>query len=151
VTHVGGQTAQILAGHFGPLDALINADRTELEQIDQVGPKMAESIYDYFHNEKNLAVINQFLDAGVKPQPPQQGAAKQGPLVGKTVVVTGMLKNYTRQSIKEAIVAAGGKPSSSVSKNTDLVLAGESPGSKLAKAEHLGVKVISEEQFEEML
>ena len=146
IRHVGGQSAQILAEHFGSLDALMAADKEVLESIDQIGPKMAQSIYEYFRDEKNRAVIDSLLTEGVKPEQPKV-KKRVGNLAGKTIVVTGSLKNFTRQQAEQAIRDAGGKPSSSVSKKTDFVLAGEDPGSKLDKARKLGVRVISEKQF----
>jgi DNA ligase (NAD+) len=150
IRHVGGQSAQILAEYFGSLDELMAADKDALEAIDQIGPAMAESVYEYFRDEKNRAVIDGLLAESVKPK---QARVKKrgGKLAGKTVVVTGTLKNFTRQQAEQAIRDAGGKPSSSVSKKTVFLLAGEEPGSKLAKAQKLGVKVISEKQFLAML
>jgi DNA ligase (NAD+) len=149
IRHVGGQSAQILAEHFGSLDALMNADKEALEAIDQIGPTMAESVYEYFRDKKNQTVINGLLAAGVKPERPR--AKRSDKLAGKTIVVTGTLKNFTRQQIEQTIRQAGGKASSSVSKKTDFVLAGEEPGSKLDKARQLGVRVIDEKKFLEML
>jgi len=149
VRHIGGQSAQILAEHFGSLDAILAADEETLEAIDQIGPTMAESVYEYFRNEKNRAVIDELLAAGVKPKRPK--TKRTDKLAGKTVVVTGTLENFSRQQAEYAIRQAGGKISSSVSKKTDFVLAGENAGSKLDKALKLGVKVINEKQFLEML
>jgi DNA ligase (NAD+) len=150
IRHIGGQTAQVLAEHFGSLDALMKASQTELDVIEQVGEKVAESVYEFFHNNKNIFVIEELLAAGVKPELPKKAKAK-GKLAGKTIVVTGTLENFSREQIKEAISNAGGKATSSVSKNTDFVLAGENPGSKIDKARHLGIKVISEKEFMGML
>jgi DNA ligase (NAD+) len=148
IRHVGGQSAQILADHFGSLEALMAAEQQEMEDIDQIGPTMAGSIYDYFRNEKNRAVVEELLANGVSPKKP--AAERSDKLAGKTIVATGTLENFTREQIKEAIVQAGGKASSSVSKKTDFVLAGKNAGSKLTKAEKLGVKVISEQEFMRM-
>ncbi|MGA2070406.1 MAG: NAD-dependent DNA ligase LigA [Sedimentisphaerales bacterium] len=150
IRHIGVQTAQDLAGHFGSLESLMKATADELDAIEQVGEKLAEEIYEYFHNERNIAIINELLSAGVKPELPQKKKA-EGKLAGKTIVVTGTLQNFSRQQIEEAIRNAGAKVSSSVSKNTDFVLAGDNPGSKLDKARQLGVKIISEKEFVEML
>ena len=150
IRHIGSQTAQILVEHFGSLDALMNATQPELDAIEQVGEKVAESIYEYFHNDRNIAVIKELLSAGVKPELPRKAKAR-GKLAGKTIVVTGTLQNFSRQQIEEAIRNAGAKASSSVSKTADFVLAGENPGSKLVKARKLGVKVITEKEFVEML
>jgi DNA ligase (NAD+) len=150
IRHIGGQSAQILADYFGSLDALMAADVEKLQTIDQIGPKVAESIYEYFRNERNIAVIKELLAASVKLEPPQKVKAK-GKLVGRTIVVTGELENFTRQQAEQAIRDAGGKASSSVSKKTDFVLAGRDAGSKLDKALKLGVKVISEQEFLKIL
>ncbi len=149
IRHIGGQSAQILAEYFGSLDALMSAGQQELADIDQIGPTMAESVYEYFRDTRNQAVIEQLLAAGVAPQQPR--ARRSSKLAGKTIVVTGSLENFTRQQIEQAIRQAGAKSSSSVSKKTDFVLAGENPGSKLDKARKLGVEVINEKQFMELL
>ncbi len=151
IRHIGGQSAQILAEHFGSLKALMAADEETLEAIDQIGPKMAESVYGYFRNAKNLAVIKEMRDAGVKPKRPKTVSKAAGKLAGKTIIVTGTLENFTRQQAEYAIRQAGGKPSSSVSKRTDFVLAGKNAGSKLDKAQKLGVEVINEKQFLKMI
>jgi len=150
IRHIGGQSAQILAEHFGSLEALRNADKEALETIDQIGPSMAESVYEYFRNQQNRAVIDELLAAGVKTERPKK-VKVTGKLAGKTVVVTGALEKFARRQVEQAIKQAGGKPSSSVSKKTDFVLAGKEPGSKLEKALQLGIKVINEKQFLEML
>ncbi|MBW8001374.1 MAG: NAD-dependent DNA ligase LigA [Planctomycetes bacterium] len=149
IRHIGGQSAQILADEFGSLKSLMAAEQKKLADIDQIGPTMAESVYKYFRDEKNRKVIDELLSAGVKPAKP--AVKKTSKLTGKTIVVTGTLENFDRQQIKEAITQAGGKVSSSVSKKTDFVLAGEKPGSKVAKAEKLGVEVINEKQFTDMI
>ncbi len=149
IRHIGGQSAQILAEHFGSLDALMSADMETLEAIDQIGPTMAESVYEYFRKPNNKAVIDELLAAGVRPKQPRMRRSDK--LMGKTIVVTGTLDNFTRQQAEQAIRQAGGKASSSVSKKTDFVLAGREAGSKLDKAQKLGVKVINEKQFLEML
>jgi len=149
IRHIGGQSAQILAEHFGSLDKLMDAKQEELADIDQIGPTMAESIFKYFRDSKNKFVIDELLTEGMKPE--QSKGQRSDQLTGKTIVVTGALENFTRQQIAQAIREAGGKSSSSVSKKTDFVLAGNNPGSKLDKAKNLGVKVIDEKQFMELL
>jgi DNA ligase (NAD+) len=149
IRHIGGQSAQILAEYFGSLEALISADQEQLAEIDQIGPIMAKSVYEYFHDPKNISVINQFLSAGVKLQKPT--ARRSDKMAGKTVVITGTLENFMRQQAEQAVKQAGGKISSSVSKKTDFVLAGENPGSKLDKAHQFGIKIIKEEDFIKML
>jgi DNA ligase (NAD+) len=145
IRNVGGQSAQILADEFGSLDALMNASIEQLTAIDQIGPVMAESIYDHLHEETNIKVINEMLAAGVKPAPPKQKASNV--LVGMTIVVTGTLKNFTRQQIEQMVKDHGGKTASSVSKKTAFVVAGENAGSKLDKAQQLGIEVIDEAEF----
>jgi DNA ligase (NAD+) len=109
---------------------------------------MAESISDYFKEPRNKKIVNQLLDAGVKPKAQKTSGKK---LDGKTFVLTGTLPNYKRSDVEKMIRQAGGKTSSSVSKNTDYVIAGADPGSKLDKANKLGVKTLNEKQFLEML
>ena len=149
IRHIGGQSAQILAEHFGSLDALMAADQQALEAIDQIGPTMAESVYEYFHGTKNRTVIKELLAGGVKPGRPKTKRTDR--LAGKTIVVTGTLEKFTRQQAEYAIRQAGGRPSGSVSSKTDFVLAGKEQGSKLDKALKLGVKVINEKQFFKMI
>jgi DNA ligase (NAD+) len=128
----------------------MNAERAELESIDQIGPVMGRSIYEYFRHVRHRAVIDDLLAAGVRPESPapKQGAGK---LEGRTIVVTGTLKHFTRRQVQQAIQKVGGKATSSVSKKTDFLLAGEDPGSKLATARKLGVVVVDEKQFLEMI
>jgi len=129
---------------------LMNAGKDDLEAVDQIGPVMAESMYRYFRDARHRGVVDALLAAGVEPQAATP-AKVAGKLEGKTIVVTGTLENFTRQQIQQAIQVAGGKASSSVSKKTDFVLAGKDPGSKLEKARSLGVEVIDEEEFLQML
>lgn len=150
IRHIGGQSADILAEHFGSLDALMAADVEALQTVEQIGPKIAESVYEYFRNPANRAVIEGLLTAGVRPEQPKK-VRRAGQLAGKTIVVTGTLEKFTRPQIEQAIKQAGGKPASSVSKKTDFVLAGKEPGSKLDRARQLGVKVIDEKQFQEII
>ena len=151
IRHIGGQSAQILAGHFGSLGAIMQASEEELADIDQIGPTMAKSIREYFGDAKNRAVIGELLDAGVGPEPPSKSGKSKGKLAGKTVVVTGTLENFSRAEAEQAVREAGGKASGSVSKKTDFVLAGENPGSKLDKAQKLDVRVIDEREFVRMI
>jgi len=150
IRHIGGQSAEILAEHFGSLDVLMNAGEDELSSVDQIGPTMAKSVYEYFHNPRNRAVIEKLLAAGVQPQAPAK-AHGWDKLTGKTIVVTGTLEHLTRQQAEQAIRDAGGKAAGSVSKKTDFVVAGKEAGNKLDKALQLGVKVIDEKQFMQML
>jgi len=149
IRHIGGRSAQILAEHFGSLNAMMTAGEDELAEIDQIGPTMAKSIYEYFRDPENHSVIDQLLDAGVKPEKPE--TRRTDKLTGKIFVVTGTLDNLSRQQAQQAIRLAGGKSLGSVSKKTDFVLAGENPGSKLDKARKLGIEVIDEKRFLKMM
>ena len=149
IRHVGSASSEILAEEFNSLEAIKNADLETLKNIDQIGPIMAQSVFDYFHNEKNLVVIDKLLKAGVNPA--AAAKKKSQVLAGKTIVITGTLKNFSRSEIEQAIKDNGGKISSSVSKKTDFLLIGENPGSKFDKAQKLGIKVVSEEEFIEMI
>jgi DNA ligase (NAD+) len=150
IRHVGGQSAQVLADHFGSLDALMQAGLDEIDSIEQIGPVMAESIYSYFRDPNHVKVIKDLLAAGVRPQAPAK-TKRAGVLSGQTIVVTGTLEHFSRQQAEQAIKDAGGKATGSVSKNTDFLVAGSDPGSKLDKARQLGVKVVDEEQFRRIL
>ena len=150
IPNIGTKTARDLAARYGDIHALRAAGREELTQMDDVGEIVADSIVGFFEDENNLRLVDALLGAGVNPQPPEQIAAG-GVLEGKTVVVTGTLSRMSRAEAEEAIRRAGGKAGSSVSKKTSLVVAGESAGSKLAKANSLGVPVIGEAEFLELL
>ena len=145
IRNVGGQSAQILAEEFGTLEKLMVATVEELTSVDQIGPVMAESIYKYLHDADNVKLIEDMLGAGVTPAAPKDKASNV--LEGMTIVITGTLKNFTRQQIEQLVKDHGGKIASSVSKKTALPVAGENAGSKLEKAQKFGVEVISEDQF----
>ncbi|MFA5142727.1 MAG: NAD-dependent DNA ligase LigA [Candidatus Omnitrophota bacterium] len=151
VRHVGERTAWVLADHFGSIEKLQNASPEELANVPEMGPVMAESVYNFFQSKENLKILKKLKDAGLKMI--QSPARKRfaGPFTGKTVVVTGTLRSFSRSGAEEAVRLAGGNPSSSVSKNTDFVVAGGEPGSKLDKARALGVRVIGEEEFKKLL
>ncbi len=151
IRNVGEATAKDLARHFGSLDALMAADEGALLEVPDVGPVVAASIRGFFAEAHNRAVIRALRRAGVRwPEGPTR-AAGAGALAGKTFVLTGTLPNLTRDEARELIEARGGKVSGSVSKKTDYVVAGADPGSKLAKAEALGVAVIDEGQLRRLL
>ena len=139
-----------LAEKYGSIDALRNAGRDALVQMEDVGEIVADSIAGFFEDENNLRLISALLEAGVNPRAPE-GIAAGGAFEGKTVVVTGTLSQMSRAEAEAAIRNAGGKAAGSVSKKTSLVVAGENAGSKLAKANSLGVTVIGEEEFIKML
>lgn len=150
ISNVGKKTAKDLAQTFHTYERLKNATMEELVAIRDVGEVVARDIVDFFHNENYMRVVQELFDAGVQPGE-DAGAAPGGKFEGKTFVLTGTLTQYTRKQAQELIENLGGKTSSSVSKKTDYVLAGGEAGGKLRKAQELGVTVISEDEFKEML
>ncbi|HPU03944.1 MAG TPA: NAD-dependent DNA ligase LigA [Rhodoglobus sp.] len=152
IRHVGPVAARALASYFGSLDAIRSATRDELAAVEGVGGIIADAVLDWFEVDWHRDIIQRWADAGVQfatPGHPGPGAALavDGPLAGLTVVATGSLDGFTREGAVEAIIAAGGKSASSVSKKTDFVAAGPGAGSKLTKAEELGVRIIDAQQF----
>jgi len=150
IRHVGPTAAQALANTFGDMHAIAKASAEELANIDGVGETIAQSITEWFAVDWHREIIKKWEKAGVLMQA-QASADVPQTLAGLTFVVTGGLEKFTRDSIAETITAHGGKPASSVSKKTDYVLVGTDPGSKLAKAQELGVTVIDEARFLELL
>ena len=150
IPFVGERTAQFLAEHFGSLDALRQADEAQLMQAEEVGPKIAQSILRWFAEERNWAVIERLRAAGLVFTH-QKIDRSGGPLVGLTFVLTGTLPTLSREAAKEMIESAGGKVSGSVSKKTSYLVAGEEAGSKLEKANELGIKILSEADLLPML
>lgn len=161
IRHVGEHVARVLAGSLGlRLLGLSSAGQTkpdwsllpsreELENIREVGPQIAESVAIFFDNPENRRTIQRLLEAGVRPQAPARAAAQ--PLAGKTFVFTGGLERHTRAAAKEMVERRGGRVASSVSRATDYVVVGAEPGSKLEQARRLGVKILSEDDFERLL
>ncbi|MEE9276056.1 MAG: NAD-dependent DNA ligase LigA [bacterium] len=152
IRHVGEHLAEVLADRFGGVDALAEAGREALEEVPEVGPQVAESVSSFFADYRT--VVDNLLAAGVRPAAPERPSSPEGgaaPFAGKTFVLTGTLSARPRSAAKAAIEALGGRVSGSLSKKTDFVVAGESPGSKLAKAESLGVAVLDEAAFEKAL
>jgi DNA ligase (NAD+) len=150
IRHVGPTAAQALASNFGSMKAISDATAEELAKIDGVGETIAQSITDWFAIDWHRAIVSKWEKAGVI-MVAQAAAQLPQTLLGLTFVVTGGLESFTRDSIAETIVAHGGKAASSVSKKTDYVLVGSDPGSKLAKATELGVPVIDETRFKQIL
>ena len=146
IPNVGVKTARDLAERFGSVEALRSAGRDELVAMDDVGEIVADSILGFFADPANARLVDALLAAGVRPEAPK-ARAEGGAFEGMTVVVTGTLEQLSRAQAEEAIRAAGGKAAGSVSKKTSLVVAGEAAGSKLTKAQALGVPVIGEEEF----
>ena len=152
IRHVGERTAQILARHFGSIERLEHASPEELEQVHEIGPKLAESIYQFLRQPENRALIERLRNAGL----PMKSDAVEEPqraqvFAGKTFVLTGTLDTMTREEATALIAERGGRVTSSVSKKTDFVLAGRDAGSKLQKAQDLGVRILDEREFSAML
>ena len=170
IRHVGAETADILAKHFQNVDAIMQADVAEVEQIDMIGPIMAESICEFFSSEHGKKIIADLQSVGVSMVVTGRGVRQsqatnrnenddatadaetfEPVFAGKTLVVTGKLVRFKRDEIEQMIKDCGGRAASSVSKKTDFLVAGDDAGSKLAKANELGVQVLSEEEFLDML
>ena len=149
IRFVGERTAQLLAGHFGSIDVIIQASPEELEQVNEVGPKVAQAIVEFFAEEKNRELVRQLQHAGLVMTAEKRVTGTK--LGGLTFVLTGTLRTMTREAAKEMIEGAGGKVSGSVSKKTNYVVAGEEAGSKLDKARELGVAVLDEDSLKELL
>ena len=150
IRNVGQSTARELMGHFDTLEDLAAADVETLSAIQDIGPTTAKYIFAFFRNEENRFILRKLKEAGVNMTMTRTAPASDV-LAGKTAVVTGTLSRYGRKEMEELIVSHGGKASSSVSKRTSFVIAGENAGSKLEKARSLGIPVLTEEEFEEMI
>lgn len=150
IREVGHVSAQLLASHYRTIDALIHADEDDLQHIDGIGPVMASYIAHFFNDPENLSVIDALKAAGIHWDTPSAPQA-DGILTGKTIVITGTLPTYSRDEAKAHIENLGGKVSSSISAKTDYLLAGEKAGSKLAKAQNLGIHIIDEAQLNQWL
>lgn len=149
IKNVGKETAGVLAQEFGTLENLMNASVEDLSKVDGVGEIIAQDIYDFFRKPENIEMINELKSLGVEPAPPVENISDE--FKGKTFVLTGTLQSMTRDEASEKIKQMGGKTSSSVSKNTSFVVAGENAGSKLDKAQKLGVIILTENDFLNMI
>ncbi|HWG38142.1 MAG TPA: NAD-dependent DNA ligase LigA [Terriglobales bacterium] len=151
IRHVGERTAQDLARHFGSLDALIAASPGELEQVEEVGPRVSSAIRAFFDEAANRALVQRLQRQGMDPH--EEAAAPTTPqtLAGKKIVLTGTLERHSREEMKAKIEAAGGKVAGAVSAKTDFVVAGAEAGSKLEKAQALGITVLDEAAIEALL
>jgi DNA ligase (NAD+) len=151
IRHVGERGAQALAGAFGTMDALLDASEDQLRAVSDIGPVVAAAVHDYFAQPSNRKLIAELKDLGLKMAAPLTSAGAPGPLSGKTFVLTGTLNTMSREQATEAIQSLGGKVTGSVSKKTDHVVAGADPGTKLAKAEALGISVLDEAAFRKLV
>jgi DNA ligase (NAD+) len=151
IRHVGFEIAGILAKHFRSIDALAAAEQVDLEEIPAVGPRIAESAYQWFRDEANLRVLEKLRKAGVRMAEEAAPAPPTGPLAGQSFVITGTLASMPRSQAEELIQALGGATSDSVTRKTDYLVVGEAPGSKLQKAQRYGTKLLTEEELMDLL
>ena len=147
IPHVGTHVAQVLARAFGSTRALVEASVEQIDDVPEIGPEIARSVHGWFHDPENLALLEKLAASGVRVADEASERTGPRPLEGRTIVLTGGLESISRDEATELAQAAGARVASSVSKKTDFVVAGESPGSKLARAEQLGVEVIDEAAF----
>ncbi len=151
IRHVGEETAIRLAKHFQSLDAIIHVGQEELEQVSDVGPRVAESIVEYFSHKENQKLLQDLLKNGVTIVSQRTTQKKDTPISGKTFVFTGGMEEFTRDGAKDLVREMGGEISESVSKKTDYVVVGSDPGSKYEKAKKLGVTVLTEGEFKKLV
>ena len=151
IPDVGGVTAGVLAREFGTIDRLLAATIDELQDVDGIGPDRAESIAEWFADTQNRALVEELRELGFHLEAGEEERPVEGPLTGKSYVITGTLESYTRDEARAALEALGAKVADSVSKKTAGVIAGESPGSKLQKAEKAGVPVLTEKDLAALL
>ncbi len=149
IRYVGAGVAKRLAKEFKKIDNIIDASKEEIELVPEIGPNIAESIKQYFQHKKNIDNINELKEAGLKFETENNNLGNS--LEGLTFVITGTLNKYSREKAKEEIEKRGGKVTSSISKKTNFLVVGENAGSKLEKAEKLGVKILKENDFDELL
>jgi DNA ligase (NAD+) len=150
IRHVGESVARDLARYFGTLQHLREASLEQLIEVEGIGEVVAQSVHRFFREPRNVQILDRLLTAGVAPAP-EEARSTEGPFAGKTVVFTGNLESLTRDEAKELVRRMGGKATGSVSKKTDLVVAGPGAGSKLAKAQKLGIETLDEEGFLQLL
>jgi DNA ligase (NAD+) len=150
ILHVGEHVAEVLASAFGSLEAIMEASVEKLQQVHEIGPQIAQSVHDFFADERNRRIVKALLERGIRFEERAAPGVEQT-LAGKKFVLTGTLEGFTREEATAQIEARGGRVTSSVSKNTDFVVAGADPGSKLEKARQLGIPILNEEQFRALL
>jgi DNA ligase (NAD+) len=150
ISFVGERTAELMAEECGSIDAIATAGLEELQEAQEVGPKVAESVFQFFREPRNQELVDRLRAAGLQFEH-SSSRPKAGPLKGLTFVLTGTLPSLSREEAKRLIESAGGKVSGSVSKKTNYVVAGEDAGSKLPKARELGVQILNEAQLMELI
>jgi DNA ligase (NAD+) len=151
IRHIGARTAAVLAQAFGSLEKLQQASEEELAQVPGVGPVAARSLYQFLHSAAGRRTLNELAQAGVRLTEPHAPAAKAGPLAGKTFVFTGSLTHYSRREAEQLVTALGGRVAHQVSARTDYVVVGDQPGRKLDQARRLGLRLLSEKEFQRLL
>jgi len=151
IRYVGDHVAEILAAHYRSLESLSRASQEELMGVPEIGPRIAESVANFFTQEENQRVIERLGQAGVRTTDLRPGTAGPSPLRGKIFVLTGAMEGFSREEAKEAILKKGGKVTSSVSPHTDFLVLGKDPGSKLEEAKRLGIKTLNEGEFQALL
>jgi DNA ligase (NAD+) len=151
IPDVGWVTAQNLVRHFGTIDRLAGASQEDIQEVEGIGPDRAESIAEWFSDEDNLRLVEELKGVGLRFEAGAEERPVEGPLTGSTYVITGTLESFSRDDARKALEAKGAKVADSVSKKTTGVIAGENPGSKLAKAEQLGVPVLDEKALKKLL
>ncbi len=149
IRHVGSRVAQVLAKNYSNISTLIGAKKEELSKINEIGPKIAQSIVTYFKQEQNLKIIDKLREVGVNLESQTQSIDKT--LEGKKFVLTGALQQFTRKEAKGEITKLGGRVTGSVSGKTDYLVVGKNPGSKYDKAQQLGVSILTEDKFKELI
>jgi DNA ligase (NAD+) len=151
IPDVGWVTARNLALHFGNVDRLLGASQEEVEEVEGIGPDRAESIATWFSDEQNRALVRELRELGLSFELSEEEKPVEGPLTGRTYVITGTLERFSREEAKRALEERGAKVGDSVSKRTTGLIVGESPGSKLAKAQKSGVPVLREDDLVRLL
>jgi len=151
IPQVGWVTAQSLAAHFGSIDRLASASQEEIQEVEGVGPDRAAAIAEWFADEENRALVEELRELGLRLELDEAERPREGPLTGQTYVVTGTLARWSREQAKAALEALGAKVTDSVSKKTTALVVGENAGSKLDKARRLGVALLDEEAFEQLV
>jgi DNA ligase (NAD+) len=151
IRFVGERTAQALASYFKDLTIISKATSEELVRVEDVGPKVAESVVFFFRQPENVELLNKLKQAGLRFSSPKKARPREQPLAGQTFVLTGKLSDLTREEAADAIEHLGGAVTSTVSRQTTYVVVGESPGSKLEKAQKLGIPTLGEKEFSKLI
>ncbi len=151
IPDVGWVTALNLSRHFGSVDTLVQSRQEEIEEVEGIGPERAEAIAEWFSDEQNRTLVAELRELGLRFEAGDEVKPPEGPLTGRTYVITGTLEGYTREEATAALEELGAKVSGSVSGKTAGVIAGENPGTKLAKAQKAGVPILSEEDLVALL